>query len=169
MKKIQLVIILGLLLVLGACNSGNDSQEPTEQGVGFSLTEGSIEEAENIPPEERKQVLDSFDRYINTLNEKDIEQYVKTLSEENYDIAEERKVLSEQLDEYDIKRTVSNITIVKYNDKEAQVYADIVTNYKQLETGLETNPTGRQVTLFTKKGADWKVASVHYIGDNEQE
>ena len=39
---------------------------------------------------------------------------------------------------------------------------------KQLSTGLETKPSGRQVTVFTKDDGDWKVASVYYIGDDRK-
>lgn len=189
MKKLQLSIILGIALILGAC-SGED-EKPAEQGsvddgeavngygsidhgiddktVGFSLAGESIEEAENIPTAEREQILQAFDAYIAAFNEKDIDAYFVTLSEdtESFDLEEERIYMEDIFSEYDLNRVASEVTIVKYSETEAQVFAELQTSMKQLETGLQTNPTGRQVTLFTKDGDDWKVASVHYIGDSE--
>ena len=65
-------------------------------------------------------------------------------------------------------REVSDVTIVNYTDTEAQVFAKLKTSMKQLGSGLQTNQTGRQVTVFTKDNGEWKVASVHYVGDLEE-
>ena len=75
----------------------------------------------------------------------------------------------EVFNHYDLNREASDVTIVKYSDTEAQVFSKLQTSMKQLTSGLETNPSGRQVTVFTKDEGDWKVASVHYIGDVEQQ
>ena len=187
MKKFQLLITLGLALILGAC-SGDDGKV-SEQGsvddgeatsgygaidhgiddkkIGFSLAGESIEEATGVPAKEKEQILEVFDVYIETLNEKDIEKYLETLSEKTYDIEEQRAFTTEQLEEYDIKREAESVTIVQYDESEAQVYAEINMTYKQLSTGLETNPSGRQVTVFTKEEGEWKVSSLHYLGDSE--
>jgi hypothetical protein len=90
------------------------------------------------------------------------------LSTKDYDLEEERIFTENHFSEFDLNREVSNITIVKYSDTEAQVFSNLKTSVKQLSTGLETNPSGRQVTVFTKNDGDWKVASVHYIGDDEK-
>ena len=187
MRKFQLSIILGLALILGAC-SGDDGKT-SEQGsvddgeaasgygaidhgiddktVGFSLSGESIEEAAGVPAKEKEQILEVFDVYIETLNEKDIEKYLETLSEKTYDLEEQRTFTADQLKEYDINRKAENVTIVRYDDTEAQVYAEIQMTYKQLSSGLETNPSGRQVTVFTKEEGEWKVSSLHYLGDSE--
>lgn len=186
MKKLWLPIVLGVVLILSACN-GDDGKEvdygtvddgeaaggygALEDGnddkkVGFSLLGESIEEATGVPAEEKEQILIAFAAYIDTLNEKDIDAYLETLSKKSYDLEEQRAFTTEQLKEYDINREATNITIVQYDEEEAQVYADIQMQYKQLATGLETNPNGRQVTVFTKDDGKWKVSSLHYIGND---
>ena len=40
----------------------------------------TIEEAAGVPAEEKEQILEVFDVYIDTFNEKDIEKYMDTLS-----------------------------------------------------------------------------------------
>lgn len=193
MKKLRLSIFLGIGLILSACSGDEGKTSESQQGsvddgeavngygaidhgiddkkVGFSLSSESIEEAQNIPTEEREQILEVFDAYISAFNEKDIDAYFVTLSKdtESFDLEEERIYMEEVFNEYDLNRVASEVTIVKYSETEAQVFAELKTSMKQLKTGLETNPTGRQVTLLTKADGDWKVASVHYIGDSENE
>lgn len=189
MKKIFVPISMSVLLLLGACSSDgekstgsgsvNDGEAANENGaidhgvedkkVGFSLDGGVIEEASGVPDEEKEQILAVYKVYIDTLNEQDIDGYLNTLSPEDYDFEEERAFMEEQFSEYELNREISNVTIVKYSDKEAQVFSNLNTSYKQVSTGLVTKQDGRQVTVFTKNGDDWKVASVHYIGDEGKE
>ena len=186
MKKIFVPIGMSVLLLLGACSndegnstgggSVNDGEVPNENGaidhgvddkkVGFSLDGGVIEEASGVPAEEKEQILAVYNVYIDTLNEQDIDGYLDTLSSEDYDFEKERAFMEEQFSEYELNREVSNVTIVKYSDKEAQVFSNLKTSYKQISTGLVTKQDGRQVTVFTKNDGDWKAASVHYIGDD---
>lgn len=173
MKKVWLAIILGAIFMLAAC-SGEDKKdevnESREEGVGFSLSGDSIEEAENIPEESKKQILQVFDAYIEAFNQKDIEAYFDTLSKdtESFDLEEERAYMEEIFSENDLNRVATETTIVKYTDTEAQVFSKLKTSMKQLTSGYEMSPTGRQVTLFTKEEGEWKVAAVHYIGDSEE-
>lgn len=189
MKKIFVPISMSVLLLLGACSSDgenstgsgsvNDGEAANENGaidhgvedkkVGFSLDGGVIEEASGVPAEEKEQILAVYKVYIDTLNEQDIDGYLNTLSPEDYDFEEERAFMEEQFSEYELNREISNVTIVKYSDKEAQVFSNLNTSYKQVSTGLVTKQDGRQVTVFTKNGDDWKAASVHYIGDDGKE
>ena len=190
MKRNTGLLMLALLLILGACGKKEDSlegkgsvndgeQSMNSQGtvdhgvddgkVGFSLSGDSIEEAAGIPPEEKERILEVFDVYIKTLNDRDIDGYLATLSEEKYDLAEERQLTETLFDEYDLTREASDVTIVKYSETEAQVFSKIQTVYKQQATGLETKPTGRQVTVFKKEGDAWKVAGVYYVGDEGEE
>jgi hypothetical protein len=187
MKKIVVLLSMSLILLIGAC--GKDEGKPAENGsvndgeaaneygtidhgvdekkVGFSLTGETIEEAADVPAKEKEKILNLFNVYMETLNEQDIDGYLDTLSAKDYDIEEERALTKDLFSEYELSREVSDITIVKYSGTEAQVFSNLKTSFKQLSTGLETNPSGRQVTVFTKNDGDWKVASVHYIGDEE--
>ncbi|MEK5039743.1 nuclear transport factor 2 family protein [Sporosarcina sp. FSL K6-3457] len=190
MKKIVAFTMLSMLLLLGACsnkdegtvsNTGSADDGETVAGfgtidhgvddkqVGFNMMGGSIEEAVGIPTEEKDQVLSAFNMYIDTLNEQDIDGHLAMLSKNAYDIEEERIFMEEQFSEYALNYEVSNVTIVKYSDEEAQVYANMKMSYKQLSTGLETNPSGRQVTVFMKEDGEWKVSSVHHIPDGPKE
>lgn len=182
-------MLLALVLILGACSgdkedgatsgSVDDGEALNENGaidhgvdenkIGFGLTDGTIEEAQNIPPAEKEEIMKMFETYIDAFNDKDIERFSDLLSEttESFDKEEERTYMEENFNEFDFERTASNVTIVKYSEKEAQVFSKLETLMKQISTGLETDSTGRQVTLLTKEDGEWKVASVHYIGDNK--
>ncbi|WP_318617925.1 nuclear transport factor 2 family protein [Sporosarcina sp. YIM B06819] len=189
MKRTVILLMMSMLLLLGACskdegrasNSGSVDDGETTAGygaidhgvddkqVGFNMMGGSIEEAAGIPTEEKEQVLAAFNTYIDTLNNQDIDAHLAILSKNAYDIEEERNFMEEQFGEYALHYEVSNVTIVKYSDEEAQVYANMKMLYKQLSTGLETKPSGRQVTVFTKEDGGWKVSSVHHIPDGPKE
>jgi hypothetical protein len=189
MKKIVVVTTMSMLLLLGACNkdegpstnsgSANDGEATPgfgtidhgvdEKKVGFNMMGGTIEEAAGIPAEEKEQILAAFDMYIDTLNEQDVDGHLALLSKNAFDIEEERIFMEEQFSEYNLSYEASNVTIVKYSEQETQVYSNMKLSYKQLSTGLETNPSGRQVTVFTKEDSEWKVSSVHHIPDGPKE
>lgn len=188
MKKIVVLMGMSIILLLGACGkdeekpadsgSVNDGEVATEYGaidhgvdekkVGFSLTGETVEEASGVPAKEKEQILNAFNVYMETLNEKNIDGYLDTLSVKDYDLEKERAVTEELFNEYELSREASNVTIVEYADTEAQVFSNLKTSFKQVATGLETAPVGRQVTVFTKVDGKWKVASVHYIGEEEK-
>lgn len=189
MKKIVGFMLLAVVLVLGACSK--DEETPSTQGsandgeatsgygsidhgvedkeVGFNMMGGTIEEAADVPAEEKTQILEVFNTYIDAFNAKDIDGYIDTLSEhtESFDKMQERADLEEAFSQFDIQREVSDVTIVKYDDSEAQVFSNLNTSMKQSSTGLEANPSGRQVTVLSKEEGKWKVSSIHYIGDDE--
>ncbi|WP_153732435.1 nuclear transport factor 2 family protein [Sporosarcina obsidiansis] len=183
MKKKLAAASIAILLVLGACNKTEDTNpndvdngEATpgngaidhgvdENKVGFSMSGDQVEEAENVPDEERDNIMKAFDQYIETLNNKDVEGYLATLSKEGYDLEEERKATEDLLETYEMKREPDNETIVKYNEKEAQLFTTMKTTFTELESGTENIPEGRQVTVFHKEDGEWKVFSIHFIGD----
>ncbi|WP_342508765.1 nuclear transport factor 2 family protein [Sporosarcina sp. FSL K6-2383] len=190
MKKIIIFTVMSVLLLLGACskdegtaspNSGSVDDGETTAGygaidhgvddkqVGFNMLGGEIEEAADIPVEEKEQLLAAFDTYITTLNEQEVDAHLAMLSKDAYDLEEERVFMEEQFSEYSLNYEVSNVTIVKYSAKEAQVFSNMKMSYKQLSTGLETNPSGRQVTVFVKEDGEWKITSVHHIPDGPKE
>ncbi|QUW21621.1 nuclear transport factor 2 family protein [Sporosarcina sp. Marseille-Q4063] len=189
MKKFYIAIVVGILFVLGACSadknnssehgSVEDGETTTNNGaidhgvddkqVGFNMSGGKIEEAADVPDAEKEQILEAFTIYIDAFNEKDIDKYMETLSKhsEVFDLEEERSYMGEQFKEYDLNREVSDTTIVKYSEKEAQVFATLKTTVKQISSGLEFDQLGRQVTVFTKDDGNWKVSAIHYIGDEK--
>lgn len=188
MKKIWGLLFLTTALLLGACS--DDKDQPTNQstaddgevatgsgaidhgidenGVGITVTGDTVEEASNVPAEEKKQILAAFDIYIDAFNDKDIDRYIDTLSAntESFDKEQERTYMTDEVfNLYDLDREASDVTIVKYSETEAQVFAELKTKMKQIATGLEVEESGRQVTLFVKEENDWKVSSVYYIGN----
>ncbi|MCG7344312.1 nuclear transport factor 2 family protein [Sporosarcina sp. ACRSL] len=191
MKKILVFSLLISVLMIGACSkkedtssnhgSVNDGEVPSEFGsidhgvdeskVGFNLAGGTIEEAANVPAEEKESILKSFDTYIDAFNHQDIDEYMSTLSEnpKSFDLNEEREYIETVFDQFELTRDAKDITIVKFDEEtgEAQVFANLSTKMKQKSTGLETNREGRQVTVFTKEGEDWKVNSVYYMEDQK--
>jgi ketosteroid isomerase-like protein len=189
MKKLQISIVLAAILLLGACSSKdetspghgtvNDGEAVNGYGsidhgvddkkVGFNLTGNTIEEAAGVPAEEKERILATFEIYIDAFNEKDIDRYLETVSDQtdSFDKAEERAYMTNIFSSYNLDRQATDVTIVKYTETEAQVFAKLKTSLKQLSSGLQTNQSGRQVTVFTKEEEEWKVSSVHYLGDVE--
>ena len=195
MKKMFVFSMLICMLIVGACSkkedtssnqgSVNDGEKPSEFGsidhgvdensddnkVGFNLSSGTIEEAANVPANEKEQIIKSFDTYIHAFNNQDIDEYMSTLSEKpkSFNLEEEREYIESAFEQYELSREAKNITIVKFDEEtgEAQVFANLVTKMKQKSTGLETNRDGRQVTVFTKEDGDWKVNSVYYMEEQK--
>lgn len=190
MKKVLAFTMLIAVLILGACSkneetsnhgSVNDGEAPSEFGsidhgvdenkVGFNLAGGSIEEAENVPAEEKELLIQSFDTYIHAFNNQDIDEYMGTLSEKpkSFNLDEEREYIESVFEQYELSREAKDVTIVKFDEQtgEAQVFANLVTKMKQKSTGLETSRDGRQVTVFTKESGEWKVNSVYYMEDQK--
>lgn len=147
-------------------------KEQGEQHIGFEMNGYEIQKAENVPSEEGKVILEAFDEYINALNEEKIDRYMETISKnpEGFKYDEEQVFASEIFEQFDIIRQVDNVTITKYTEEEAQVFANMKMHSLQLETNVEHESTGRQVTVFVKEDGDWKVTSVYYIeNDNPKE
>ncbi len=171
MKKIQIALIVFALLLLGACADQSNQAEQEEKNtddekIGFSMTGGSIEEASGVPEDEKEAILEAFNTYIKTFNEQDLEGYLAMIGS-NYDVDEEREFIESHFENYEQTREPTNVTIVKYDETEAQVFANLDNHLKQLSTGFETGDKIRQVTVFEKENGDWKVKSVHSIGENE--
>lgn len=186
-----LAVVLSGILLVSACTNKQDnaSQQGSindgeatsgygtvdhgvkDKSIGFNMEGNTIEEAANIPPAEKENILHAFNEYMDAFNEKDIDRYMDALSNstESFQKEEERAYVESVFAESDLTREATHITIVKYAEDEAQVFARLQTMIKQLSTGLEMNLNGRQVTVFTKEGDDWKVASVHYIEDEPKE
>ncbi|PID14445.1 DUF3225 domain-containing protein [Sporosarcina sp. P34] len=183
MKKKVAVASMALALVLGACGNAEETNENhpetseaapgngaidhgvDDKKVGFSMSGDQVEEATDVPKEDKEEILAAFERYIETLNNQDVEGYLATLSTEGYDLEEERQAMEEMLENTTMKRETENETIVKYSKDSAQVFSTLKTTFTDNETGVENAPEGRQVTVFTKEDGAWKVFSIHFIGD----
>lgn len=177
MKKWLLAVMT--VLVLAACGdteqetdngTKKDTQEIIDKGtVGFEVMGDSIEEAANVPAEEKEKILTAFNEYIDAFNAEDLDRYGETTSKNakgfdyNLDLEEAKKAF----EMYAINRQADDVTIVKYDDKEAQVFANLTVDMTEEETDTQVSSAGRQVTVFVKEDADWKVSSVYYIGENE--
>ncbi|WP_342531926.1 DUF3225 domain-containing protein [Lysinibacillus sp. FSL R5-0849] len=177
LKKSFLAVLILFVFTLTACGnkeekiSDDDREKVIEDGtVGFEMMGGNVEKAENVPAADEKAILASFDEYIAALNAEEIDRYMKTISKnpKGFKYDEEKTYATEVFDQFDIKRDVENVTIAKYGSEEAQVFANIKMHSLQLETNVEHESAGRQVTVFVKEDDDWKVTSVFYIGDDSQ-
>lgn len=183
MKKKMAVASMALVLVLGACGNADETEQNNpetgeaapgngaidhgvdDKKVGFSMSGDQVEEATDVPKEDKEEILAAFENYIETLNKQDVEGYLATLSTEGYDLEEERQATEEMLKNSTMKRETDNETIVKYSEDSAQLFSTLKTTFTDIETGVENSPEGRQVTVFTKEDGAWKVFSIHFIGD----
>ena len=171
MKK-WLVAVMAMFL-LAACGDNEKEASPEklqktidDGTVGFEMLGESIQEAANVPEEEKDQILSAFDEYITAFNEKDLERYKQIISKnaKGFKYEEDVQAVSEVFKQYDVNRTAEDVTIVKYSKDEAQVFSNLKTETKELETGAEMSGVGRQVTVFVKED-QWKVSSIYYIGN----
>ncbi len=174
MKKWLLALVTAL--ALAACgdtdtadNTAKTNEEIIEEGtVGFEVLGESIEEASGVPREEKEKILAAFNEYIESFNVEDIDRYAQTTSKQakgfdyELDLQEAQKVF----DSYAINRQAEDVTIVKYNEKEAQVFTNLKIEMTEEDTNTEVSSQGRQVTVFVKEDDAWKVSSVYYIGEN---
>lgn len=169
MKK-WLVAVLAVF-VLAACGDKQEAspenlQKTIDEGtVGFEMMGDSIQEEADVPEAEKNNIISAFNEYIAAFNEKDLERYKNIISTNatgfNYD--EDIEAVSDVFNQYDVKRTAEDITIVKYSGDEAQVFSNLTTETKEIDTGAELSGVGRQVTVL-KKEDGWKVSSIYYIG-----
>ena len=173
MKKWLLMVVAALLLT--ACS---DKEETTkneitdeESTIGFEVMGDEVAEAPDVPKDEEEQILAAFDEYIQSFNSKDIDRYVQTLSKnpQGFNYEDDLETAKKAFEQYNIERTPSDVTIVKYSENEAQVFANLDIQMTELETDVELTSSGRQVTVFVKEDDAWKVTSVYYIGNDSQQ
>ena len=172
MKKWLLALLTAL--VLAACgdtdNTAKTNEEIIEKGtVGFEMLGETIEEASGVPAEEKEKILVTFNEYIESFNEEDIDRYAQTLSKNpkgfNYD--QELEDVKRIFDQYSvIDRKAEDITIVKYSEKEAQVFSTMTANMIEEASGIEVTGEARTVVVLVKEDGNWKVTSVHAM-DNQ--
>lgn len=182
--KLLTISVFGLLLV--ACGNDTDTSQSnndapqnaqstldhgvTNDSVGFNVSgDGSVEEAANVPKEEREAVIEVFNENLAAFNEEDIDRYMATIAKkpEGFKYEDEKVAVQTAFEKYDTKREASNHTIVKYNENEAQLFANIDISMSEPNSGATIDRSGRQVTVFVKEDGNWRVSSVYFIGDTE--
>ncbi|QUG40781.1 nuclear transport factor 2 family protein [Psychrobacillus sp. INOP01] len=193
MKIFQTITLAAFALTLAACNSNEETNQNTnsagdiaptntqvttdhgaedksETNVGFELSGGNIEEATNVPEKEKTALIDSFTEYMESFNEEDIKRYMNTISKnpEGFNYDDEKIMVEKTFNDYDTIRTADNITIIKYDKSQAQVFSNIHTSLKQTDTGAKLDQNGRQVTVFVNEDDKWLVSSVYYIGETTE-
>lgn len=159
----------------GQTGEGQDTHVQTEgkedaenSDVGFELNEeGKVEEAEDVPADEEKAILHTFDQYITTFNNEDIEGYLALLLTEGeyFNEQEERTALEEVFSNFEVKREVELKTINKFEKDQAQVYSDLLLTTTDPASGAEAKRTGRQITVLKKVDDEWKIASIHFMAN----
>ncbi len=190
MKFNYMVLFTAMMLVLTACsndkaetnsdsvNDGETARENSalehgvtdQSGVGFEMAGGKIEEAKDVPKEERQAILTAFDTYMTAFNEEDLETYLSVIAKdpEGFDYDKEKTFVEETFAEYKLNRTAENITLIKYNEKQAQVFATLQISMEQEATGAKLDRSGRQVTVFANEDGEWRITSVFFIGDTAE-
>ncbi|MDG5471587.1 nuclear transport factor 2 family protein [Jeotgalibacillus sp. ET6] len=194
-KKMRTAIGAGLLALLLAACSGDETNDNTgsvndgqngegidthtqsedsgtegDSEIGFEMnSEGEVEKAEDVPPEEEEAILSLFDEYISTFNEKDIDGYLQLLrtGDGYFNEDEERAALEEVFESFDVEREVELKTINEYKEDEAHVFANMILTTTDTESGAEVTRTGRQITVFHLVEDEWKIASIHFMADPE--
>ena len=185
MKKMLLLGSLALMLV--ACSdsdtsstNGNSVEDGNlvnennaldhgveDESVGFTLNENGIAVEADVPEEESAAILAAYNEYIDAFNAEDINRYMKVIAQEpdGFDREEDKEALKTTFETYDISYKTSNETIVEYEEGRAEVFAEIEMVIAETGTSKKTTQSGRQVVVFKMEGAEWKVTSLHAIGN----
>lgn len=174
-KWLAVMIASLVLFILTACNDKKETLDPEkaadeiEEGtVGFEVLGGEINEAKEIPTKEKAAIEAAFTEYIAAFNAEDLDRYMATVSKnpKGFDYDEDKAQLTKVFEQFDDKRTASDVTIVKYTGQEAQVFANLAIERLEHKTNAKLTYTGRQVTVFAKEDGAWKVTSVYFIGND---
>lgn len=168
--KIAFMGIVSLLALAGCGNAEGEKDATTileESTVGFEMANGKIEEAQNVPQNDKDAIIAAFEEYMDAFNAKDIERYIATLSHDpkgGINIEDERKRLISTYEIYDVERVAEDVTITKYSESKAEVVSTLKTDLVEKETGANSSFIGRQVTVFEKEEEAWKISRTVYMG-----
>ena len=122
MKLRNLLLVIATTIVLVGCGAEKDATKKEsakevleENTIGFEMANGVVEEAQNIPSEEKNEIMNAFNEYIDAFNAQNIERYMDTLSKEEkgFNLAEERKAAESAFNTYEIERIADDITIIR--------------------------------------------------------
>lgn len=169
MKKGLLALILGLFL--SAC-SDEETQTPEELAktiedgtVGYEIVDGKVEAAADVPADVEQDVKTALTEYINSFNDKDLQRFEKTVSQqdETY-FTETMKEAQAVFSKYSmIERKSEDVTISKYSEDRVEVFLNMTGRVVEAETELEMAASARQIIVLVKEDGTWKVSSVHSI------
>lgn len=143
---------------------GIEGHNENVETVGYSVVEGDVDEAEDIPKQDQMNILAAFNEYIDAFNDQDLNRYERVLARnpEGFDLQEDLMNTKNIFENFDMKRTASNITITDYTGNRANVYADILVEVTQNDS--EVRDEGKQLTQFVKESSGWKITSLQAIG-----
>jgi DNA segregation ATPase FtsK/SpoIIIE-like protein len=167
-------------VLLAGCGEKNDqaahSAEDGESSRAEQETHGTaetgesntarapIEEAKNIPPEERTAILAALNQQIQSFNKKDLDGYMETISEnpKSFDYDEEKAYVQKVFQTFDAVMEPANITIIQYDQtaQTANVFMNMKSTSKDIKTGKEVSQTTRQMMVFQKEEGSWKQVSL---------
>jgi len=153
-----------------ALEHGVTDQTQSQSDVGFEMTGNTIEAAQNVPAEEKEALLDSFNTYMTAFNDEDLETYMSVIAKkpEGFDYNEEQTVVKDTFEKYEVNRSAEDVTVIKYDKNQAQVFSSLSISLVEEKTGAKLDRTGRQVTVFAKEDGNWRVSSVYFIGDTAE-
>ncbi|WP_456273233.1 hypothetical protein [Bacillus sp. AK031] len=142
-----------------------------EQNAKILKDAGALEEAENIPEEEKQAILDAFNKYIESFNEENVEEYLSTLSETpvNFTIEDEEEAVNNVFQKLDVRREASNVKIINFQGKKADVYAELDVTTKDPNSDRQAETSGKQLTIFQKTDDGWKVSMITALLNEEED
>jgi ketosteroid isomerase-like protein len=142
-----------------------------EQNAKILKDAASLEEAENIPEEEKQAILDAFNKYIESFNEENVEEYLSTLSETpvNFTLEDEEEAVNNVFQKLDVTRKASNVKIINYQGKKADVYAELDVTTKDPNSDRQAETSGKQLTIFQKTDDGWKVSMITALLNEEED
>lgn len=169
MKKWLLAIFTCLLLA--ACSddetqSAEDLQKTIEEGtVGYEIVDGKVESATDVPPVVEKEIMTALDEYISSFNDKDLNRFKKTVSQEDATYyAETMKEAEAVFTQFStIERQTEDVTISKYSESRVEVFMHVKGRVVEAASDTEMAASARQIIVMIKEEGTWKVASVHSI------
>lgn len=131
---------------------------------GTTTAKAPIVEADNVPPEEKKELLAVFDAQIAAFNEKNVESYMHTISRqaESFDYEEEKAYVEKVFSTFDVNMKPENVTIIQYDEEKqtANVFMNMTSTSTDLATGKEVTQSTRQIMVFQKEPDGWKQVSL---------
>ncbi len=176
-------------LLLAACGGEEEKKEETKETEQVKPSEdpktdeaaslnqmtqmlddsSTLKEAEGVPDEEKKEITDTFNQYIESFNNEDFESYMSVISKNpiNFKYEDEERYVKRIFDQVDSKRTAENVKIINYSAKKADVYAEIEATTKDPKSDKEVTRSGKQVTVFQKKDDGWKVSAIFFLASKE--